>query len=208
MNLKRNCQDYLSRLKPIAVALDKLQRTSTTIADSVEIWKDLDEILKTILPQSDKKKVNARIKTNVTPAHLLANILHPKYRGISLTDDEVETALEYCSERYPDSMATVINYQAKAECFGQFRFADSLISKVSPITWWKSIPGIDPVVIDLVTTLHTSYSSTASLERVFSTFGLVHSKLRNRLGIEKAGKLVFLYRVLNSLDFCEGEIYV
>ena len=37
-------------------------------------------------------------------------------------------------------------------------------------------------------------ASSASIERVFSTFGLVHSKLRNRLGIEKAAKLVFCFR--------------
>lgn len=30
------------------------------------------------------------------------------------------------------------------------------------------------------------------------TFGLVHSKVRNRLGVEKAGKLVFIYKLLNS----------
>ena len=41
-------------------------------------------------------------------------------------------------------------------------------------------------------------ASTANIERIFSTFGLVHSKLRNRLGIEKAGKLVFMYKILNS----------
>ena len=31
----------------------------------------------------------------------------------------------------------------------------------------------------------------SGIETIFSTFGLVHSKLRNRLHIEKAGKLVF-----------------
>ena len=36
------------------------------------------------------------------------------------------------------------------------------------------------------------------LERIFSRFGLVHSKIRNKLGVEKAAKLVFLYKVLNK----------
>ena len=39
-------------------------------------------------------------------------------------------------------------------------------------------------------------TSSASVERVFSTFGFVHSKVRNRLGIENAGKLVFLHKLL------------
>jgi hypothetical protein len=33
--------------------------------------------------------------------------------------------------------------------------------------------------------------------KLFSSFGLVHSKLCNRLGIEKAGKLGFLFKLLN-----------
>ena len=37
-----------------------------------------------------------------------------------------------------------------------------------------------------------SIASSANIERAFSSFGLVKSKLRNRLGIEKAGELVFL----------------
>ena len=40
--------------------------------------------------------------------------------------------------------------------------------------------------------LITAKSSTASVERLFSTFGTVHSKLWNRLGVEKALKLVFI----------------
>ena len=41
-------------------------------------------------------------------------------------------------------------------------------------------------------------ASSASLERVFSSFGLVHTKLRNKLGIAKAQKLVYCYRMLRG----------
>ena len=40
--------------------------------------------------------------------------------------------------------------------------------------------------------------SSAGVERIFSTFGLVQSKLRNRLGNEKAGKLVYLIKQFNK----------
>ena len=36
-------------------------------------------------------------------------------------------------------------------------------------------------------------SSSAGLERLFSSFGFVHTKLRNRLGNEKVAKLVKVY---------------
>lgn len=40
--------------------------------------------------------------------------------------------------------------------------------------------------------------SSASIERIFSTFGLIWNKLRNRLGHEKAAKLVKVHRYLNT----------
>ena len=44
----------------------------------------------------------------------------------------------------------------------------------------------------------TVTASSAGVERVFSHMGLVHSKLRNRLGVLKAGKLAFLFKLLNK----------
>ena len=44
----------------------------------------------------------------------------------------------------------------------------------------------------------TATASSAGTERVFSSFGLVDLNLRNRLGLEKAGKLVFLFKLMNK----------
>ena len=35
-------------------------------------------------------------------------------------------------------------------------------------------------------------SSSAAIERIFSNFGMIQTKLGNRLGFVKAGKLVFM----------------
>ena len=43
-------------------------------------------------------------------------------------------------------------------------------------------------------------SSLAAIERIFSNFVMIKSKLRNRLGLVKAGKLVFCYRMLRGKD--------
>ena len=70
--------------------------------------------------------------------------------------------------------------------------------KVDTHTWWKSLQStLDIDIMTLVDQLHTARASSSGIERIFSTFGFVHSKLRNRLGTEKAGKLVFLYKLLN-----------
>ena len=51
---------------------------------------------------------------------------------------------------------------------------------------------------DVMIHVFSSPASSASVERVFSSFGLVHTKLRNRLGVERAAKLVFCYRMLRG----------
>ena len=43
LGLKSQTADYLSKMKPIAVALDKLQSDKCNISDAVFIWKDLQE---------------------------------------------------------------------------------------------------------------------------------------------------------------------
>ena len=55
----------------------------------------------------------------------------------------------------------------------------------------------DKIMNTVAQTLGASASS-AGVERIFSTFGFIHSKIRNRLGTEKAGKLVFIYKLLNA----------
>ena len=58
--------------------------------------------------------------------------------------------------------------------------------------------------LDLMLQLHSASASSASIERIFSSFGLIHNKVRNRLVVEKATKLVFCYRMLRGrqeLDF-------
>ena len=44
----------------------------------------------------------------------------------------------------------------------------------------------------------TAKGSSAGIEIICSSFGLVQSKLRNRLGNEKAGKILYLFKHFNS----------
>ena len=50
----------------------------------------------------------------------------------------------------------------------------------------------------LMRSLLTCPASSAGLERLFSSFGLIHTKLRNRLGNEKVAKLVKVYTSLRD----------
>jgi len=53
-------------------------------------------------------------------------------------------------------------------------------------------------MFDLSIQVHAAVASFADIERLFSTFGFVHSKVRNRLAIKKTSKLVSIMRSLNS----------
>ena len=76
---------------------------------------------------------------------------------------------------------------------------DELVKSVSPLTWWESQKShLESEVMKLCRQVLGAITSTAGIERIFSTFGFVHSKVRNRLGTGKAGKLVFIYKLLNK----------
>ena len=57
---------------------------------------------------------------------------------------------------------------------------------------------LDSDVISAAQQLLSAVAFSSGGERGFSKFGLVDSKLRNRLGTEKAAKLVFLFKTMNA----------
>ena len=197
LSLKRSAEDLLARLEPIAVALDKVQSDKCTIAEAVDIWKGLFTSL-----SNDKDSMNAvkkRYNQVITKAHLLANLIHPSLQGKALTEEEVNTAMEYASEKFPSLVPIIMKFQAKSPPFHAFKFSDSVIKTMSATEWWKAHSSIlSSDVISAVQQLLSAVASSSGIERVFSSYGLVHSKLRNRLGTTKAVKLVFLFKTMNA----------
>ena len=108
--------------------------------------------------------------------------------------------MQLLQKDYLKLLPILINLKAKSPPFDKsYLFESSLLSNVTPNAWWRSLKGkVDKESINIITGILTGTSSNASVERVFSKFGLVHSKLRNKLGTVKAGKLAFLYKVLNE----------
>lgn len=194
--IKRNTEDYLQRMTPIAVALDKAQSDSCTLAQGHQIWHALETEIDPALNHTERRKLQHRKDVTITAAHYLAVMLTPG-ENCTLSEAEIDAALEYLGEYYPSCVSTVMNYRSKSGPFKLYMFTDCF-TKTTPLAWWKSFK--DRFSSDFnkfITALYTSRASSASVERVFSTFGFVHSKVRNRLGVDKAAKLTFMYRVLN-----------
>ena len=202
LGVKRSAEELFERLKPIAVALDRIQQDRCTIAHGVEIWKKLEVDLAPVLVGRDtKQKFKKRYQQALSSHHFLANLMHPRYRGQSLTDAEVEIAMELVSTQHELILPDLVKFRAQASPFMTYMFADNVTEGVQPVDWWKSQGGdgrLHPHTVSVVEQLLTTTASSAGVERVFSSFGLVHSKLRNRLGIAKAGKLVFMFKQLNK----------
>jgi len=77
---------------PIAVALDKVQKSSTMIATSVEIWHALANDLQS-QPGPVRKQISARRDMALGPVHYLANMLDHRYLGKNLDDAQKKLCL-------------------------------------------------------------------------------------------------------------------
>jgi len=64
-------------------------------------------------------------------------------------------------------------------------------TKLNPLTWWKGICTSSKISSIAVAILECSPTS-ASTERSFSTYGIVHTERRNRLTNDRTSKLVYI----------------
>ncbi|XP_023235337.1 uncharacterized protein LOC111634730 isoform X3 [Centruroides sculpturatus] len=191
LEIKRGAEDLLTCLKIIAVALDKMQRNDCTISEGIELWFGVQSDLQQLGTTGVTQPAKDRFDMAITDYHFLANLLDPRYQGAKLTDSMKDAALTLCHAHYPDAMPSVLKYLAKTSPFLQHMFAESVLTNITPLTWWQSLRDrIDEPVLKLVTQLNTAVASSAGIERIFSTYRLVHTKLKNRLEQEKAAKLV------------------
>ena len=199
LQIKRLAEDYLLLLKPIAVSLDVVQRNTCCISEATEVWKNLQRDIENAGHSRVSNKLKARMKQACTPAHFLANILDPRFGGSKLSSDEVDAAMEFVADISPNIMSEVLFYRAKSGPFKAYMFQEDVLKSVTPLAWWMSQSDrISEEMLALALKILGAKASSADVERIFSTFGLVQSEVRNRLGTTKSGKLVFMYKLLND----------
>jgi len=192
-------------IKPSAVALNRVQCNDTTTAVAAEVWERLARELQH-QSQDVCSHFKKRLDMALGPVHYLANILDHRFQGRHLIDQQKNVVYQYLDEVDPRLTAVALAVQSGSDPFPGYLFRDSMKS-VLPQTWWKvalsSLEGSDFQEVkeplrSLTDQLLTATASTAGLERIFSSFGLVQSKLRNKLGNEKASKLTFLFKSMNQ----------
>ena len=192
-------------LKPIARALDVLQADKTTIAEAVDVWKTLLQKC----PGAFKEHVVKRMNDALSPPVLAAYLLDHRFQGKVLTPTETQEALDYIKLMNADAMPHVMQFLAQEPPFSKHLF-DSELAKAAPVSWWKTGVrlGFPESIVNLAVAIVGGASSSGGLERHFSSLGFSYGTLRAQLGIEKAGKLAFLYRELNQWQMaCTIETY-
>ena len=167
--------------------------------NAIFIWSEFCSKQNEVLSVEKQQIVANRRKMNITPAHFLAFYLDPRYFEKKILDyNEQSVALNYASESNSSLLLVIAQYRSQSAHFLKpfYDIAKSVTAK----GWW-SIPDIDKDLKDLIQGLLTCNPSTASLERIFSTYGWIHDDHRNRMGNEKASKLSFCFKVLNKSEW-------
>ena len=198
LNLKHNIEGFCLLRNPVSYALDKSQASDVNLSEAVKIWHDLSEELGLRLSIKQRESFAKRRSVALTPMRLFRFHVDPRYRHENLlTTIEIESALKFASSLHSSLIATILQFRVADPPFTIILLTKEAISAVSPTSSW-SLATVDESHKDHIRKILLCMCTTAELERLFSKFGFVHSSLRNRLGVDKCGKLVFSFRVLNQ----------
>lgn len=207
LHLYKEAKNMYNQLEPVAKALMKLQHdNNANIADACEIYL---ELLQNEQLNPHFSKVKCSFDKAMTPVHFLAHLMNPKYKGEKLSQDQEESAREYLQALNPKYLQYTIQFKSEDAPFPKTFFSEDITNTISPALWWKNLSktGMDAEFLQLMEHLQGCPASSASLERIFSNFSFIQNKIRNRLSLQRASKLVFCYMMLKSNVEVEDEEY-
>ena len=197
IHLYKEVKSHVEQLSPIAKALDNAQSDSCGIADTCQDWVALctNEQLEPV-----RSKVIKRFSQAMTEAHFLANLLHPHYLGHNLSPDQKEKGMGLLESRDAKFVPLLYQLHAGTEPFPARLFTEQCKS-MGPSVWYKCVKSQNTELEEFCL-MAIGYmnmpASSAAVERVFSTFSHVQTKVRNRLGAQRHGKLVACFRSLRG----------
>ena len=126
----------------------------------------------------------------ITEEHYVTYALHPKYQGELLDIEERKIVHQWLANKNPEFISTLLSFQAKNKPFLETFFTKTA-SEIDPVTWWRAAEanGISSEFVKIAIQLLDAPCSSAAIERIFSNFSFIHTKIRNRLGNEKLQNL-------------------
>jgi len=186
----KNCEDLLRVFNPVANALNRMQRNTTS--EAVEVWINLLE--KVTREVGGREAVIQRSKQALKcQFFLLANVLCPRFAGTCLTPSQLDKARQFSEEEGPEVALALKLYLARAPPFRQVMFQPN----ADPKAFWHAgqLSGFPAELCSLALRLCGCRINSPFGTR--ATMSHVYGQERNALGAE-ACKLTFLFRSLNS----------
>ncbi|CAI6370788.1 unnamed protein product [Macrosiphum euphorbiae] len=206
----------LNIVKPIAEWITRLEADKPYISDVFYALLDIKSIMINKLPEinflskEEKKSIllffDNRKTMALHPIHYASAILDPRYQGRQLESNNDIEGVEYIflvsklliPEETQNVMCELAQYRTHEGLWSK-QFIWSLeIENVSPSTWWNGICGSSSLS-KIASGILSLPSSSAATERSFSTYSLIHTKKRNKLTNERAGKLLYIHQNQNNL---------
>lgn len=215
-------EKFLKLLSPVVNLITFMENTNATLSDvRHKVYKLKDAFFAQMsespfLIAEETSLMNnfeKRIEMICTDTHNAAYLLDPRYRGENLTHEELERAIALLVELSSEDdqvkvIGEITNYRTRQNVFDKpiiWVASEGVTSicknstHVTPATWWKNwLPNCS--LKDVAVRLLSMPPSAASCERNWSAWGIVHSKLRNRLKTTRSGKLVYIKYNLKLLS--------
>ena len=195
-------------LTPICNLITKFQNDKKPISDVFESFLSLKKEFSTINGLTFENLETAQDAVDhywefiKNPCHLFSNLLDPRYIGRNL-GAEKELVIEQFHERYLDAGDELDGFFAYCNTKKGTRIFSGLENgNTSVIVWWEGNTDF-PKLREVALKLFSLTPANSACERNFSNFSFVHSKLRNRLGNEKAKEAVYVFA--NSKEFKKSD---
>lgn len=203
-----NLENFRSLLKPVVNWITYLEGDYNTIHVVHSAFLEIEKILEQFLPltlsttEADliKQKFKDRRLSALKSIHLAACLLDPRSQGLIMSAEE---QIESCEAIYRigQNMNSIDDQNVMVE-LGMYRSREGLWGrefvwkaveneKLSALLWWKTFyqnTELGKLAIRILSVPSTS----ASVERSFSTFSFIHDKKRHKLNTSRAGKLCYI----------------
>ena len=148
-------------------------------------------------------------------AHGLAYLLDPRFLGDGI-DQQHRRDLEETLISTPVVDDIITTEQTKGDLYMQFteflilasqdkntnsfRYKFLINKRKTPLQYWLTDGAEWPLLQKIAIKVFSLATSSAASERNFSTFGFIHSKLRNSLRTKSVEKLVYIKSNTNSMS--------
>lgn len=199
----------LSILSPISVGITAAESDKTRLSDAHEILTKIESqlfehlgmcCLNSVEIKTIKTVFKSRKAFCIYPIHCAANLIDPRYKGKNLTAVEVSEAIhviiciaDWLKIDHGKILSCLAEYRTNTGFFG---LINNINLTCPPAIWWQGIASNEPLC-PIASRLLSVPCSSAACERNWSSFGLIHTKLRNKLLSGRVEKLVAIRSNLN-----------